>query len=153
MYKILFLIILMMIVLSGIWFGVWYSIKQSPPKEPEMINVCFNGNCFNLEKASTPYEIKTGLSFREELDSDKGMIFIFENLGKHPFWMKHALIPLDIVWLNEQKEVVSISKNNQPCSSAKCSIIEPDKDAKYVLEFLAGTVDNISLNIGDKVDF
>lgn len=99
-------------------------------------------------------ERSRGLMYREGLDSDKGMLFIFEKEGEYPFWMKNTLISLDIIWINENKEVVFISENAQPCSEEySCPSISPGKNAKYVLEINGGTSERIGLKIGDKANF
>ena len=95
-----------------------------------------------------------GLMFREKMDADKGMLFIFEKEGEYPFWMKNTLIPLDIIWINEDKEVVFISENAQPCNEEySCSSINPGNNAKYVLEINGGISEKIGLKIGDKANF
>jgi len=113
---------------------------------------CFENHCFNLELASTPKERDRGLMFRETLDSGKGMLFIFEKEGNHAFWMKNTLIPLDIIWLNKDKEVVFISENAQPCKEDSCSLIEPGKETKYVLEINGGISKRIGLAVGHKME-
>lgn len=117
---------------------------------PEQNQVFINDNCFYVELATTPDDRARGLMFREHLDPDKGMLFIFEEEGVHPFWMKNTLIPLDIIWISEDKEVVFISKNTQPCKTDICPSINPSKKAKYVLEVNGGISDKIGLNVGDK---
>jgi len=114
--------------------------------------VCFKDNCFTVELAITTQERTRGLAFREKLDLDKGMLFVFENEGEYSFWMKNTLIPLDIIWINEDKEVVYISENTQPCKEDFCPSINPRKNAKYVLEINGGISKEISLNIGDKTE-
>ncbi len=91
--------------------------------------------------------------FRESLDADKGMLFIFEEEGEYPFWMKNTLIPLDIIWIDRNKEVVFISKNTKPCEVDSCSIINPNRKSQYVLELSGGMVDKIGLNVGEKIIF
>ncbi|PJC82720.1 hypothetical protein CO006_02210 [Candidatus Roizmanbacteria bacterium CG_4_8_14_3_um_filter_35_14] len=114
--------------------------------------VCFKNYCFNVELAKTAEEMKNGLMFRENMDSDRGMLFIFEKEGEYPFWMKNTLIPLDIIWINKDKEVVFISENAQPCEEGKpCLSVNPDKDAEYVLEVNGGTAEKIGLKVGDKI--
>ncbi|MDP2966818.1 MAG: DUF192 domain-containing protein [bacterium] len=115
--------------------------------------VCFKDNCFTVELAITTQERTRGLMFREKLDLDKGMLFIFENGGEYSFWMKNTLIHLDIIWINKDKEVVFISKNTQPCKSDPCPTINPDKKAQYVLELNGGITDKIGLEVGDKIIF
>lgn len=122
-----------------------------PNHRPEKQNkVCLKNHCFDVELAITPEERSTGLMFREKLDSQKGILFVFNQEGKHSFWMKNTLIPLDIIWINENKEIVFISENTQPCKTSSCSTIEPTEKAKYVLEINSGISKNIGLSFGDK---
>ena len=113
--------------------------------------VCSKSNCFDVELAVTPGKIARGLMFREYLDSDKGMLFVFKEEGNYPFWMKNTLIPLDIIWINGDKEVVYISENATPCKEDFCPQINPSKDAKYVLEVNGVISKKIGLKIGDKI--
>jgi uncharacterized membrane protein (UPF0127 family) len=80
------------------------------------------------------------------------MLFIINEEGIYPFWMKNTLIPLDIIWINKDKEVVFIKKDFQPCTEI-CESITPDKKAKYVLEINGSLADKNNIKVGDKVDF
>jgi len=114
--------------------------------------VCFKNHCFDVELAKTAAEISRGLMFKENLGQNKGMLFAFEKESEYPFWMKNTLIPLDIIWINENKEVVFISENAQPCfEESPCLSINPDKNAKYILEINGGLAGKIGLKIGDKI--
>ena len=133
-------------------FAVYLVSSNHPsPDNTKQTLVCIKDNCFRAELATTPAERARGLMFREHLDEDKGMLFIFENDGKPSFWMKNTLIPLDIIWIDENKEVVFISKNAQPCKADFCPTITPSKNAKYVLELNANTTDKIGMSVGDNV--
>ena len=112
--------------------------------------ISINGNTINIELATTQLERTRGLMFRENLQG--GMLFIFEEEDIHPFWMKNTLIPLDIIWLNKNKEVVFIEKNAQPCEEKHCQSITPTKKAKYVLELNAFESDKLDLKVGNKID-
>ena len=121
---------------------------------PQKISkICFKEHCFNIELADSKEERRQGLMFREKMDAGKGMLFIFDKQGFYSFWMKNTLIPLDIIWINEDKKVVVISKNAQPCAPDECVSINPKKEARYVLELNAGIADKIGLKIGDKACF
>jgi len=91
--------------------------------------------------------------FREHLDPDKGMLFIYQDEGVHYFWMKNTLIPLDMVWINSNREVIFISKDVQPCEISQCPLICPGQKVQYVLELNGGTSDKIGLATGDKITF
>ncbi|MBL7156043.1 MAG: DUF192 domain-containing protein [Candidatus Pacebacteria bacterium] len=142
LFVLLFLFFLLFIVLTML---EKYNIKKYS-------QVCFKDNCFDVEIAKTPEQRSRGLMFRKYLGTKKGMLFVFENQEKHSFWMKNTLIPLDIIWINENQKVVFISKNTQPCKQEYCASVSSDEDAKYVLEINAGLVKKIGLNIGDKID-
>lgn len=132
---------------------VFITMGPNYKKSSQEKQVCFKDNCFFVEIAGTFQERKKGLMFREYLEAKKGMLFVFEEEKEHSFWMKNTLIPLDIIWLNKEKEVVFIKRNIQPCKSGLCVRIKPDKKAKYVLELNAGTVEKIGLRVGEKLDF
>ena len=86
---------------------------------------------------------------RDHLDQDAGMLFIFEEEDIYPFWMKNTLIPLDIIWLNKEKEVVFISHNTPPCKTEQCPSYNPKNNAKYVFEINSGTARDIGLEEGN----
>ena len=115
--------------------------------------VCFRENCFQVELALTPEQQAQGLMFRQNLDPDKGMLFIFQEEGIYPFWMKDTLIPLDMIWMDSNKTVVFIKKDAEPCGSGDCPLINPGKKAKYVLEVNAGAAERIGLQEGDEAAF
>ena len=122
-------------------------------KDTEIKNVCFGNNCFYAETVEKPEDVMLGLMFRKNLDQDRGMLFIFPEYKNHSFWMKNTLIPLDIIWLNENMEVVYVGENIQPCTEEVCGGINPIEKSKYVLELNAGTAQKINLKIGDKLAF
>jgi len=109
--------------------------------------VCINNKCFEVEVVRSQKERSKGLMYRKELPLNSGMLFIFDKEENHSFWMKNTLIPLDIIWINKNKEIVHIYKDAQPNSEES---INPGKDSLYVLEINAGEAD---FEIGDKVIF
>lgn len=115
--------------------------------------VCFEENCFFVELAETEAEKSKGLMFRESLNEEEGMLFIYEEESKYNFWMKSTLISLDIIWIDSNFEVVYIEHNAQPCNDFFCESINPGRDAKYILEINGGKSVEIGLGIGDKVEF
>ena len=115
--------------------------------------VCFGMHCFSVEIADTNAKRERGLMFRASLEKNKGMLFVFEKEGDYPFWMKNTLIPLDIIWINKDNKVVFISDETKPCEEEySCPSINPDKNAKYVLELNGGSAKKIGLQTGDKIE-
>lgn len=119
-------------------------------EEPQ---VCFKDKCFKVEIADTPQERSKGLMFRKELAQDRGLLFVFEIEDKHGFWMENALIPLDIIWLSRNKEVVHIETNVQPCRQNPCPVVYPKERGLYVLEINAGETRRLGLKAGDQTHF
>lgn len=144
-------LLFIIIIFGGIFL---FSIKEEvAPNFVKNTSICFADKCFNVEIASSFLTRMKGLMNRKFLANDAGMLFVFPDENKHAFWMKNTLIPLDIIWINEEKEIVYIAKNVQPCNNLICSSIYPDKPGKYVLEINGGKSDEIGLKIGDKAQF
>ncbi len=108
---------------------------------PFEVNIKIGKKTIKAEVADEKEELQKGLMGRNALCQDCGMLFIFKNERKHPFWMKNTHIPLDIVFLNQNKKVVDIKKAT-PCLEKKCSVYKPNKPALYALEVAEGTFSN-----------
>jgi uncharacterized protein len=144
--KKLLLILLLFFLLLSVLFS--FSCTSS-----EITRVCFQDNCFNVELAVTDSEHEKGLMFREVLDDNQGMLFVYDKEGQHNFWMKNTFLSLDIIWINGNQEVVFINKQTQPCLNDLCPVIRPNTNSQYVLEINAGLIDKLGLKIGDKLYF
>jgi uncharacterized protein len=142
--------VLMIVIAFVIGFGISLLINL---QKNENEQVCIESECFDVEVVNTKADRERGLMYREDLDSDSGMLFIFDREGIYPFWMKNTLIDLDIIWINEDKEIVFISKNTQPCEADPCLSVNPNKKAKYVLEINGGLSEENGFSIGDDVEF
>ena len=124
-----------------------------PPHEPDYGIVCAKNKCFNVELATTQEERARGLMYRDHLAENEGMLFIFPKNSFSSIWMKNTLIPLDVIWMDEQHRIISINKNMQPCGQGDCPSVNPGIPAQYVLEVNAGTADAINLSAGDIMEF
>jgi uncharacterized membrane protein (UPF0127 family) len=92
---------------------------------------------FTARVAKTQSEREQGLSGTHSLGQDQAMILVYDQDGKWPISMKSMKYPLDIVWLNKQKEVVYIVKNATP-ESYPYEVFTPKDDARYIVELVAG---------------
>lgn len=106
---------------------------------------------FNIEVADTFAAKAEGLMFRENLQKNNGMLFIYNSEGNRSFWMKNTLISLDMIFINSDLEIVSIQRNAQPCKDFICESYPSAKPAQYVLEINGGLSKELGINIGDKV--
>ncbi len=103
----------------------------------------------NVEIAKTQKQKEIGLMGRKKLALGNGMLFIFEKQGIQRVWMKNTLIPLDVIFLSAQGEIVSFFKKLQPCKSEKCPIYNSAESAKLMLEVNAGMIDRENIGIGN----
>jgi len=71
---------------------------------------CINNNCFEVEIAKSQEEKKKGLSLREDLPFNSGMLFVYNKENFYSFWMKDMNFPLDIIWINADNKIVHIEK-------------------------------------------
>ena len=114
------------------------SSENQNPKRENIIETHIGEQTFNLEVSATREEREIGLMYRESMQYNEGMLFIFEAPARHRFWMKNTLIPLDILWLNEAKEIIHF-ETATPCYSEPCDIYGPEIDSLYVVELPAGS--------------
>lgn len=104
-----------------------------------------------VQVADTVKTRMQGLSGREQLASDEGMLFIFPFSGKHGFWMKDMNFDLDIIWTRENK-IIGISENvKKPEASSFASLetVYPPEPADSVLEVNSGFSKANNLKIGE----
>lgn len=111
---------------------------------------CKDGSCstFVADVADTPEKHATGLMNRTSLAVDSGMLFIFEDNVVHYFWMKDTLIPLDMIFIDQEGRIINIYKNAIPLS---LEIIQSSGPCKYVLEINGGTCADKNICVGDQV--
>jgi len=114
--------------------------------------VCFQTTCLDVEIVETEEERTRGLMFRESLGTNEGMFFIFPSSEIYPFWMKNTLIPLDIIWIDEDFKIVHIEQA-VPCVEDPCPNYTPGEKAKYVLETNVGFTQEHKINTGDVARF
>ncbi|MEZ4104156.1 MAG: DUF192 domain-containing protein [Candidatus Paceibacterota bacterium] len=116
---------------------------------PNTVTIMIGETIVNASLAKTLPEVIKGLSDTPYLPEDVVKLFIFDQLGFHPIWMKDMNYSIDILWLNKDKEIIHIIKEASPDSFPET--FTPDQEALYVVETVAGFVDNNSIKIGDKV--
>ena len=97
------------------------------------IEIRLNASHYRVELATTPVQRRRGLMFRKKLEADAGMLFVYPVAGDHRIWMKNTLIPLQVVWIDEEFRVISIQRL-EPCIDQKCKVYGAQKPTRYILE-------------------
>jgi uncharacterized membrane protein (UPF0127 family) len=88
-----------------------------------------------VELARTGQEHAQGLMFRESLDADAGMLFLYQDEGIRVFWMRNTLIPLDMIFISADLTVAGVVENAEPQTDTQRQVGKP---AQYVLEVNGG---------------
>ncbi len=103
---------------------------------------------YNVEIASTDTSRQRGLSGRDGLAPNTGMLFVFSEPGYDCFWMKDMKFDIDMLWFDEYQSLVHVQENASKTTypSSFC----PQAAASYVLEVPAGTVKQLGLQVGDR---
>lgn len=148
-------------IIAGVMIGsafvgfLYYSFKpkrlpsikiETSVEEVGAIDLTF----LKLEIADSREERASGLSNRESLDADSGMLFLFDEPGIYPFWMKDTLFPLDIIWINEN-EIVDLATLPPEKAGFLMPQHVPTRKADKVLELKKGQASELGLRIGAKV--
>jgi uncharacterized membrane protein (UPF0127 family) len=97
-----------------------------------------------------------GLMFQDQLPYDQGMIFVFNESGVYSLWMLNMQFSLDMIWFDENGDIVHIEKNIPPCKTPTeimaCQSIVPSGEAKYILEVSSGFIDQFNITKDSKLD-
>lgn len=120
-------------------------IQSEPNTGLESIEMQIGSKMFNLEIANDDETRQRGLMRRDSMPANHGMIFVFPKEEVLSFWMKNTRIPLDIIYVAGDGEVVSI-KNLKPYDVTSVSSEHP---AKYAVELNAGAADAAGVRVGD----
>lgn len=104
----------------------------------------------DIEIASTPYETQTGLMYRDGMEDDQAMFFIFEEPAYHSFYMKNTRFSIDIIFIDEQLRIASFKERAKPLDENGLSSEVP---VQYVLEVNAGLAETWQLDIGDRISY
>ena len=144
-------------LLSALFLGIMLVGKPALASDSELLPILTpSGITIKAEIARTPFQRATGLMYREHLDTHHGMLFFFGQPQAWGFWMKNTKIPLDMIWLNKQKQVVHIERHVPICTKTddSCPLYKPNSDdAMYVLEIAADTAEDYNIEKGSTLQF
>lgn len=125
------------------------------PSHPTTTITLPDGAEIKAELAVTRDAQSQGMMFRANLRPGEGMLFPFEEMAPRAFWMFQTLVPLDIIWLDDNKRIVEISANSPPCRTVPddCPTYGGSAHSTYVLELAAGQAAAHKLTVGSQLEF
>ena len=103
---------------------------------------------FSIELALTDAQMEQGLMFRRSMPASAGMLFDFKTPTSVTMWMKNTVIPLDMLFLDPQGQIIDVHERAVPFST---DIIASKLPARYVIELNGGTVARLGIKTGDQV--
>lgn len=146
-------LLIIFLVIAVLFFG-WLTFSFSN-REPsiDLPELTVGDTTLMVELADTSEKISRGLSGREKLDKDQGMLFIFPNSTRRQFWMKEMNFPLDMVFINDDRVVEVILKIPAPQAGEDGRKIQvmSSASAEMVLEVNSGWVARNRVIVGDRV--
>jgi uncharacterized protein len=149
--------ILVFIPLTVIGVSVLISRKSYAPghiaSEPkkEIASIVFEGNKITAEVVRTEADKQKGLGGRDDIGSEAGMLFAYQEPDEACFWMKDMRFAIDMIWIDGEKKVIAIKERVSPGTFPE-SFCPPQK-AQYVLELPEGKSQELGLGIGLRLQF
>jgi uncharacterized membrane protein (UPF0127 family) len=143
-----------MIKLSGTIIGFFLVLIALPaqalacPLELPMATVSIKGYSLTVQLAANPPARACGLSHRQDLPQNQGMLFIFPDYRPETFWMKDTQIPLSIAFLDDSGKIINI----QDMAPMQTDVVYPSSGpAKYALEVNQGWFKRHEIEVGNPV--
>ena len=122
------------VVLAIIFFSSGFTMKQTEPVVDSAFKI--GGIPLEIELADTKAKHILGLAGRESLPENAGMLFVYDSPGNPGIWMKDMNFSIDIIWLNEDREVVEITRDVSPDTYP--TVFHSQAQIQYILEVNAG---------------
>jgi len=147
--------IFLIIIMGGLYFTAehLYAPETSPASTELYMDI--NGHEISLEISDTAETRERGLSGRDSLAVDNGMLFVFPEAGNYGFWMKGMRFPIDIVWI-AYDTVVGWEADVDPqigVPDASLAVYYPPSPADRVLELPGGRAAALDIALGTKISF
>lgn len=143
----------MMVLLAVLLMSVSMFLVQR--EDTKTIIVAFpNGVEIEAEVADTPEKLLFGMAFQDSLPQNGGMIYIFESTGQHRVTTKEYRFPIDMIWVDESRHIVSIAENVPPCRQETCPWHgSTSSSVRYLIQTSAGFAKQAGLEVGGELKY
>jgi uncharacterized protein len=145
--------IIMMVLLAVLLMSVSFFLVQRD--DEKTIIIAFpNGVEIEAEVADTPERLLFGMAFQDALPPNGGMIYIFESTGPHRVTTKEYRFPIDMIWVDESRHIVSIAENVPPCRQETCPWHgSTSPSVRYLIETPAGFAKQAGVEVGGELKY
>lgn len=141
------MIVGIIVVCICIVLGVFFIRGSS---DAQFRDIIIRGTTIRVEVMDTAAKQAQGLSGREPLRENEGMLFLFDTPGVYPFWMKDMKFQIDIIWILGNT-IVGFEENAELPSGFSIPRYSPPSVVDSVLEMNAGSVKRLGIQIGDVI--
>jgi len=118
--------------------------------EPHMGLISIDDILIKVSIADNNSEYIGGMMFQDQLNTNEGMFFVFDDFSTHKVWALNMQFPIDIIWFDENKNIIHLEENIKPCKSVVENILcdkkGPEKFSKYILEVNRGFISKFNIN-------
>lgn len=141
------------VLVAVLILGSFYFVleRPAPIKYQGLTTIELGGNELQVRLAETDTEHRRGLSNTKELAEDEGMLFIYKKPATQGFWMKDMNYPIDIIWINEEMQVIGVEDSVFPTTFPQ--VFSSPDEVKYVLEVSAGRAERLGIEVGEILNF
>ncbi len=130
------------------FFATSPSLAQSGPQARlEQIELRAGLHLIRAEVAASDKARATGLMFRDRLNANEGMLFVFERAQRQCFWMRNTLIPLSIAFIADDGSIINISDMHPQSEQAHCSA----RPVRFALEMEQGWFARRAIGAGTRL--
>jgi len=123
---------------------------RAAPTESLIVHAGGSAYRFDIELATTPDQRERGLMYRKSLGANAGMLFMYPDEEPVAFWMKNTLIPLDMLFIKADGQIVHVARNAVPLDETPIASGQP---VRAVLEINGGAADALGIKEGDTVEY
>ena len=122
-------------------------------KKPDPATVTIGAATWRVELATTGPQRYRGLSWRQSLPDDAGMLFVYEQAKVLEFCMRECFIPLDIAFIDSEHRVIKIHTMAVEADRAGRKMYSSGGAAQFALEVNGGSLRRAGVKVGDRVTF
>lgn len=146
------LAVLVAVLIIG-WYARYFSGREicNINRDLRQTTISAKGANIVAEIAENEEDKVVGLSGRKCLGEENGMLFVYHNTGDYKFWMKDMNFAIDMIWLDDEKNIVTIKSKVDPDTYPRS--FGPDRPAQYILEVNSGFAETADWTVGTKLDF
>lgn len=152
--KIILGLFALLLIMTGAAFYFQKNGNRFPQLSEKTATATINNHRFNLFIAKTNKEKEVGLSEKNSIDNDQGMIFVFDKPDFYSFWMRNMKFSIDIIFVNKNR-IVTISPDanpsTDPSKTENLTIYKPEDPADTIIEIKGGLSSSYGFKKGQEV--